>query len=249
MDRKTLTDWLDETLRTADISDQSLNGLQVEGRAEVSKLAVAVDACQATIDAAADAGAGMLLVHHGLFWGRCQTITGSHGRRIRSLLRQEVNLYASHLPLDAHPTLGNNAVLARLLRLQDRHAFGLYKGVEVGFGGSISATSPAQLAQRLRALLGSPPRLLAFGPDPIRRVALVSGGGASMLEQASDQGYDALITGEGPHSSYFQAEEGNLNAFYCGHYATETLGVKALASRIEEEFGLPWVFLDHPTGM
>ena len=249
MRRDTLVGIMDDLLQVPSIPDKSLNGLQVEGRDQVHRVAVAVDACQATIDAAIQANAHMLLVHHGLFWGRCQRAVGMHGNRLRALFQADLNLYAAHLPLDTHPVLGNNAELVRLLGITEPRPFGDYHGVDLGFAGQIEPVAPATLARRLAEALGVEPRLLPFGPDPIRRLAVVSGGGSSVLPEAIADGLDALVTGEGPHETYCPAEEGHIHVFFAGHYATETLGVRALARWLEREHGIPWVFLDHPTGL
>ncbi|MBT3223462.1 MAG: Nif3-like dinuclear metal center hexameric protein [Proteobacteria bacterium] len=249
MKRCDLVGWLDKTLCNGDFKEEAVNGLQVEGDDEVELLAIAVDACQATIDAAVAAGAQMLLVHHGLFWGRCEPLVGTHGKRVKKMMQNGLSLYASHLPLDAHPELGNNAELARLLSVHDRQPFGDYHGMTIGFAGSIAPLSPAELGQKLKAMFGAPPMILPFGPDPIERVALVSGGGWSLMEETRDSGFDALISGEGLHQCYLVAEDGGLNVFFAGHYATETLGVRAVARAVEGKFGLPWTFLSHPTQM
>ena len=249
MQRSELVRWLDETLCLKDFKEDAVNGLQVEGAGEIELLAVAVDACQATIDAAVKAGAQMLMVHHGLFWGKCEPLVGTHGKRVKTLMQKDLNLYACHLPLDAHPKLGNNAELSRLLSVRDRQPFGDYHGMTIGYAGRIAPLSPKELATKLEQMFGAPPQVLPFGPNPIERVALVSGGGWSLMEETRDRGFDALITGEGLHHCYVAAEDGGLSIFFAGHYATETLGVKAVAHALEAEFGLPWTFLEHPTQM
>ncbi len=247
--RSDLVDWLDEELDNVSFNDASLNGLQVEGRESVHRIGVAVDACQATIDAAVTEKVDMLLVHHGLFWGHCERVVGRMARRLKALLGAGINLYASHLPLDSHPQWGNNAQLARLLDLQDLEPFGRYKGREIGFVGNIAPMDAARVGAKLQAALDSPVRLWAFGPPLPHRIAVVSGGGASLLSEAVEKGLCGMVTGEAPHEAYSVAEEGALNTWLAGHYATETLGVKALAGAIRERWGIPWVFLDHPTGL
>jgi len=250
MKRDELIHWLDHILETSAYADASINGLQIEGDDDVQKIAVATDACQATIDAAVTAGAQLLIVHHGLFWGRCEVIKGSHGRRIRSAVLGGLNVYCSHLPLDAHPTMGNNARLAALLELRDPQPWGGDPARPIGMAGELSEPcSPTALARRIEALLGAPVQVLPFGPDPIRRVGIISGAAGSMVDQGMHDGFDAVITGEGRYGQFFLAEEGGISLFFAGHYATETLGVRALAQHIQDEHGLPWVFLDHPTGM
>ena len=211
---------------------------------------MATDACQATIDGAVAAGAQLLIVHHGLFWGQCEVIKGSHGKRVRAAILAGLNLYATHLPLDAHPKLGNNAWLARLLRLEERRPWGGDPARPIGVAGLLpEPTAPAALAGRLERLLNTQVRLMDYGPDPIRSVGIISGGAGSMVDRGLHDGLDAVITGEPRYGHFFLAEEGGINLLFAGHYATETLGVRGLGKFIEVEHGLPWVFLDHPTGL
>lgn len=242
--------YLDEYLRVAQIPDYSvaLNGLQVESSEEVERIAVAVDAAQATIQAAIEIGADLLLVHHGLFWDGNQPVTGRRYRRLRALLRADVALYSAHLPLDVHPEVGNNAALLRALGSDVEGRFGEYKGTPLGTWGSTDL-SRGELSRRLEEVLGGPVQLLAGGAERIRRVGVITGSGAGEWSAAVDAGVDALVTGEATHHNYFDAEEGGINIYLGGHYATETLGVKALARHVEAEFGIPWSFVDHPTGL
>jgi dinuclear metal center YbgI/SA1388 family protein len=242
--------YLDEYLRISEVADsaEALNGLQVDHDGEVTKIAAAVDACQATINGAADCGAEFLLVHHGLFWGGLEPLTGRHGRRIRQLMNAGIALYSAHIPLDLHPEIGNNAVLAKELGLTDREWFGDYKGEQLGVVGNLSVTLKDLLA-KIGEIAGSSPRVLAHGPGSVSRVGVISGGGGDMISQAREAGVDTFVTGEGKHHSYFDAEEWQMNVIYAGHYATETVGVKALAEHLSSKFHLPWKFLDHPTGM
>lgn len=246
-----LTRYLDDYLRVQDeVADppEALNGLQVANHGDVTRLAAAVDVCEATVRMAADQRADMLVVHHGLFWGGLRPLVGPAYRRVAGLIEHRIALYAAHLPLDRHPDVGNNAVLARLLGVAVRGAFGSYRGAPVGVWGELSEARAA-LAQRLAAALEATPRVLPFGPERVQRVGIVTGAGGSLIPQAAAAGLDTFITGEGPHWSFFDAEELGVNVFYAGHYATETVGVKALAEHVSRTFSLPWVFLDHPTGL
>jgi len=245
-----LTAYLDGYLRIRDVEDSrnALNGLQVENDGSVSRLAVAVDACQATIDRAVEGGADLLLVHHGLFWSGLEPVVGRHARRLRALLQHNLAVYSAHIPLDLHPEVGNNAVLARLLGIAAPSFFGDYLGQEIGVVGELPTTREV-LAARMGDLLGVQPHVLATGPRAVTRVAVISGGGGGMIADAARAGADTYVTGEGTHHTYFDAEELGVNVIYAGHYATETLGVRALAEHIERRFGLPWEFLDHPTGL
>lgn len=246
-----LVAYLDGYLRVHEVPDnpRALNGLQVDaGRDAIDRLAVAVDACQATIDGAAAAGAGMLIVHHGLFWSGPEAITGRHGRRIRRCLEAGLAVYSAHIPLDLHPDVGNNAVLARDLGLTSPSPFGTWEGVAIGVGGTTDLGRD-DFVRRVGQRLGVEPRLIPTGPDRVRKVAVVTGAASSLIKDARDAGYDTFLSGEGPHHSYFDAEEFGINVIYAGHYATETVGVQALARHLEERYQLPWTFIDHPTGL
>ncbi len=247
---KELTEYLDHYLRVAEVDDspEALNGLQVANAGQVTRLAVAVDACQATVDQAAKCGADFMVVHHGLFWGGLQPLTGRHGRRVRSLIEHGIALYGAHLPLDVHPEIGNNAVLARTLGVEDWEWFGDYRGQAIGVAGRL-AMDRGTLVAKIQDALGTTARLIATGPEVVQRVGVVTGAAGDMIAQARDAGCDTFITGEGPHHSYFDAEEWGLNVIYAGHYATETVGVKTLGEHLALRFGLPWEFLDHPTGL
>jgi len=245
-----LVGYLDGYLRTGEVGDDphALNGLQVENAGAVTHVAVAVDACQAVIDQAAERGADLLLVHHGLFWSGLEPLVGRAYRRAAALIRHGIALYSAHLPLDRHPEVGNNVVLARRLGMEVRGWFGEYLGAPIGTWGELDLPREA-LCSRLADVLGGPVRLIAGGPERVRRVGIITGSAGGMIAQARRADLDSFVTGEGKHSSYFDAEELGVNTFYAGHYATETLGVKALAEHIAERFQLPWSFIDHPTGM
>jgi dinuclear metal center YbgI/SA1388 family protein len=241
---------LDEYLRVREVPDApvALNGLQVANAGTVTRVAAAVDASAAAIAAAIAAGCDLLLVHHGLFWDGNVPVTGRRYRKLRSLLEHGVAVYAAHLPLDVHPAVGNNAVLARELGIELRGTFGEYRGIELGVWGECAITREA-LAARLDDLLGGRVKLIAGGPERIARIGVVTGGAGDMIGQAIAADLDAYVTGEGAHHTYFDAMEGGINVYYGGHYATETWGVRALARHLEERYGLPWQFIDQPTGL
>jgi dinuclear metal center YbgI/SA1388 family protein len=247
---KDVTAYLDEYLGIADVHDspQALNGLQVENTGKVTRVAVAVDVCRTTIDRAVEMAADFMVVHHGLFWGGLQPLVAQHGHRVRTLIKHDIALYSAHLPLDLHPEVGNNAVLARALGLDDIEPFGEYEGQTIGFSGTL-VVSRAEFAGRIRAVLGFDPKVIATGPETVNRVGIVSGGAGKLITQVAEAGLDTYVTGEGSHHTYFDAEEAGVNLIYAGHYATETVGVKALAHHMERRFGLPWEFIDHPTGL
>ena len=246
-----LVRYLDEYLHIQDEvadSPEALNGLQVANAGEVTHLAAAVDLCEATVRMAAEQRADCLIVHHGLFWGGLRPLVGPAYRRVAALVQGNIAVYAAHLPLDRHPEVGNNPVLARLLGVTLRGEFGSYHGAPVGVWGELHG-SRDDLGRTLAKVLGTPPRLLPFGPDRIQRVGVVTGAGGSLIPQAAAAGLDTYVTGEGQHWTFFDAEELKVNVFYAGHYATETVGVKALAEHVAAKFNLPWVYLDHPTGL
>jgi dinuclear metal center YbgI/SA1388 family protein len=245
-----LTAYLDTYLRVREVPDypSALNGLQVENGGEVTRIAVAVDAAQATIEAAVAERADLLLVHHGLFWDGNQPLTGRRFRRVKRLLDAGIAVYAAHLPLDVHPEVGNNAVLARALGMEPQGSFGDYQGYPLGVWGELELGREV-LAARLDELLGGRIKLVPGGPEWVRRVGVITGGAGSMIGAAREAGLDAFVTGEGAHHNFFDAEEGGINLFLAGHYATETWGVRALAEHLETRFGLPWSWIHHPTGL
>ena len=245
-----LTDYLDTYLRVCEVPDWSgaLNGLQVESPREVRRVACAVDASQAAIDRAVAWGADLLVVHHGLFWDGNRAVTGRRYRRLKAALDADLALYSAHLPLDVHPDVGNNAVLARELGIDVRGTFGEYKGMPVGVWGELDCTRD-ELRGRLATALGGRVHVVAGGPERIRRAGVITGGGADEIGAAAAAGLDAFVTGEARNHNFFDAEEGGINLYLGGHYATETWGVRALAAHLAERFGFEWTFLDHPTGL
>jgi dinuclear metal center YbgI/SA1388 family protein len=250
MELETLVSYLDGYLRISEIPDYpgALNGLQLTNGGSATRIAVAVDAAQATIDRAIAEGADFLLVHHGLFWDGNRPVTGRRYRRLKALMDAGVAVYSAHLPLDVHPDVGNNAVLARALGIAIQGPFGEYKGQPVGVWGLLDSTRE-EFGARLEEVLGGAVKLVPGGPERIRRVGVITGGAGSETASAREAGLDAFVTGEGAHHNFFDAEEGGVNLFLGGHYATEVWGVRALAAQLEAKFGLPWVFIDHPTGL
>jgi dinuclear metal center YbgI/SA1388 family protein len=253
MQLESLLQYLDAYLGVREHPDypNALNGLQVNCSGDVTRIAAAVDASEATIEAAAADGADLLLVHHGLFWGGLQPLAGRHFRKVRALLQHDIAVYAAHLPLDGHAEVGNSALLARALGIDLQGRFAPYQGAEIGWWGVLDeGIGAAQLPIRLREVLeGHDVHLIPGGPDLVERVGVVTGGGASFVEDAVALGLDALVTGEGSHHTHFDAMELGIHVLFGGHYATETFGVKALAGHLAERFGLEWTFLDLPTGL
>jgi dinuclear metal center YbgI/SA1388 family protein len=245
-----LVKYLNDLLRIADFPDSpnALNGLQVDNSGTVSRVAAAVDASEQTIRECARRGCDFLIVHHGLFWDGNLPATGPRYRKLSTLMSSNTALYGAHIPLDVHPELGNNAILASLIGVAVKGTFGEYKGVDLGVWGELKLTREA-LAARLDEALGVRIRMIPGGSEIVRRVAIVSGAAAGMMAEAEMHRMDALITGEGNHHTYAEAMERRLNLYYGGHYATEVWGVRALAEHIESKFGLPWEFIDVPTGL
>jgi dinuclear metal center YbgI/SA1388 family protein len=250
MRRGKLVAYLDDLLQVKAIEDRSNNGLQVEGVDDVRHLAFAVDASLAAFEGAREAGAQMLVVHHGLFWGEPIMVTGIHRRRLNVLLDAGIGLYAAHLPLDFHREFGNNAVLARWLGLEQVEDFGEYRGHAAGTMGHLAMPLPLEtFVTQVEQAVGRPPiRVWPFGPETVQRVGIVSGAGGSLIDQAAEANVDVYLTGELSHSVYHHSRELGLNVVYGGHYATETAGLRALADHLAERLDLETTFLDLPTG-
>jgi dinuclear metal center YbgI/SA1388 family protein len=225
-----------------------VNGLQVENRGRVTRIAAAVDASLATVRLAVAAGADLLLVHHGLFWSPSQPWTGPRYQLLRALLDHNLAVYSSHLPLDAHPRLGNNIGLCTALGWKRPRPFFVEKGRPIGLRATVNIPR-AELVRRLGKALSGPVHLLPGGPATCRRIGVVTGGAGAEVRKAAAEDVDTFITGEGPHWTFALAEELGINVLYGGHYATETFGVKALAAHLSRRYRVPWVFLDHPTGL
>ena len=231
--------------------DMSLNGLQVSRKTlEVHRVAFAVDACLQSFERAVAAGADLLVVHHGLFWGDPLAVVGDHRRRLQYLFDNDLALWASHLPLDAHPTLGNNAGLAAALGLLERQPFGEYRGNKIGFKGVLP--TPLKLDRICEILFNGREnvlQILPFGKMEVSTVGLVSGGATQEVSDAIAEGLDLYITGDANHIIHHQALEAGINVISGGHYATETWGVRILAAHLQKEVGVSTVFLDLPTGL
>ena len=251
-----LASHLDALLRIKDVPDYpgAFNGVQVEHSGPVTRCAVAVDASLRTIDGAIAAGANLLVVHHGLFWGGVQPLCGHVYRRFQRLLAHDIAVYSAHLPLDLHPTLGNNALLVAALGLNATEGFAQFRSIAVGLAGDTDVGTAA-LAQKLREITqpdgGTLTTVGVHAARRTRRWALCTGAGASSesLREAAAAGVDTLIVGEGPHHTAVEAPELGIAVLYAGHYATETLGVRAIGAELERTFGLPWSFIAAPTGL
>ncbi len=250
-----LSAYLDAILESPGFPDYpgALNGLQLDSRAPVRRVAAAVDFSGRTIDAALEAEANFLILHHGMFWGGAQCITGQVYERLQRLIANDIAVYASHLPLDAHPVLGNNARLARALHLEPTARFGTYGEASIGVAGEaeIATADLLERAALFARSFGGGARASWMSEGRVtRRWAIVTGAGAGSKEirDAQARGIDTLIVGEGPHHTTVEAADAGVVIIYAGHYATETLGVSALADAVHEHFGIPATFLLLPTG-
>ncbi|MDQ3742275.1 MAG: Nif3-like dinuclear metal center hexameric protein [Actinomycetota bacterium] len=240
---------LDALLRARDFDDYSPNGLQVPGPEEVRTVATGVTASVALFERAAAEDAQLVLVHHGLFWkGMPQHVDRAMYRRLRPLFLNDIALAAYHLPLDAHPEVGNNALLARALGCDSLEPFAEHSGQPIGMAGTFGGDgiSAEDLVARVREVTGRDPLHLAHGPARVRTIGVVSGGAASYLDDAIAAGHDAFLTGEPAERVLAQSREAGIHFLGAGHYATETFGVRALGDRLSERFGVRHVFLDDP---
>ncbi len=255
MNFQTFSDRLDDVLNTeryADI-DGSPNGMQVgDGDWSIERAAFAVDAAAATIDAAIDADADVLVTHHGLWWEGTERLTGPTLERVKRLVAAELGLYVSHLPLDGHPAYGNAAGVADCIALVDTAPFGEYHGEHIGRRGRFETPTDrdavvSTLVDELDTGEGTV-RVLPFGPDRIETVGIVTGDGTDWFEAAVAADLDAFITGEGAQWIYHEAREHGINVLCCGHYATETFGVRSLAALVAD-WDVSTTYIDHPTGI
>jgi len=231
--------------------DPSLNGIQVDrDEARIAKAAFAVDACMTSFRLAAEWGADVLCVHHGLFWGRELRVSGTHRERLKFLIAEDLALYAIHLPLDMHPEIGNIAGIAAALGLTEVVPFSSYKGFDIGVRGVLPR--PARVQDIEKKLFGPEPKtncVLPFGPEPVSSVGIVSGGAAYNVTDAIDKGLDLYITGDSSHSVYHLCQEAGINVIFGGHYRTEVWGIRLLAEKTAKETGIETRFFDVPTGL
>ena len=255
MTLKEFDNYINSFLRREDYSkDISLNGIQIQNSdpdcRQIKKIAFAVDACEASAKAAVEQGADLLFVHHGLFWGHCQTITGSFYKRIAAFIKNDLALCAYHIPLDANIPYGNNFGLAAKLGLVNCEQFGSWRGMILGIKGELpQELTIDQLSQKL---LGPdlPARAkLSFGKEKIKTIGIISGGASEDVADAVEEGLDCYITGEFAHEDYHFAKEMGINVIAAGHYQTETIGVNLIMQKVQSELGLECVFIDQPTGL
>ncbi len=249
---ESIVGFLDDLLEVRSHPDYptALNGLQVEGSDMVRRVATAVDTSEATITAAGETEADLLLVHHGAFWSGLRPVTGRRYRRLRALIRNDISLYSVHLPLDSHPEFGNCALLMRALGLEPRERFGTYEGAPLGWRSPTDGMVLDDLRERVSAAVGGGPvRVIAGAGADVGDVAVITGGGGSFIEQAAREGVTTLVTGEGAHHTFTDAHEFGVNVLYAGHYATETFGVRALGGELAARFDVSHTFVDVPSGL
>jgi dinuclear metal center YbgI/SA1388 family protein len=241
--RDEIVAFANDYLEVVSYPDYGPIGLQVAGGEEVAKIACGVSASRELFERAAAAGAQMVLVHHGLFWEKDSRVVDPALReRLRALFDADLSLVAYHLALDAHPEVGNNALLAGELGVERERRF-----TEWGYGGALGEPLPiSDLAERVQEKLARMPLVFSYGPEEIAQVAILTGGAARYVGQAAAEGYDCYVTGEADEPTKHAAKEAGIHFVAGGHYATETLGVRALAAKLAEEFGVEWEFVDLP---
>lgn len=246
-----IENYLDSELRLAELPDYSAahNGLQLSNHGSVTKIASAVDASLPVIRKAINEGADMLIVHHGLFWQGVQKLVGAQYDKFAEAIQANLAIYSAHIPLDVHPSLGNNALLAKAIGMDNTICYHDWKGIKLGLRQKMPIAFE-EMIQRVELALGQEVHFCRGRKEPsVGVVGVITGGAGSEIAAMAQQGVDTFITGEGPHWSYPLAEELGVNLIYGGHYATETFGVKALAERVSEKWGIAQVFIDHPTGL
>ncbi len=243
---RSIESFLDKELRVSEIRDSSNNGVQVDNSGRITKVACGVDASLDFFEAAKAAKANLLIVHHGISWkDSLKKITRLNYKRVKYLMDNDMALYASHLPLDLHPKLGNNALIAKMLGLKSVKPFGLYEGSCIGsIGNATSGTKYAAFVKKAEKAFGRKLLEMKFGPDTVRKVAVVSGGGCGLLEDAEEAGADMFVSGEPTLAGRNFACDAGMNALFGGHYVTEKYGAEALGKLVKRKFGLPFVFID-----
>lgn len=240
--------FLDKILRVKDIEDDSNNGLQLANQGSIKKIGFAVSASMDVFELAKKSKCHMIVVHHGISWkDSLKYITDVNYKRISFLIKNNIALYACHLPLDKHPKLGNNIQLCKLFGLKKVKEFGEYNKFMIGFIGNLKKEMfLREFVKLVEDKLKTTCNVLDFGKNKVKSIAIISGGGARMVEQAAKQKADVYLTGEPHLFAYDLAKELKINLVYAGHYATETFGVKALAKLLKKRFGVKTVFLDTP---
>lgn len=250
MNRHELVSYLDDYLQIGEIKDYGPQGLQVEtANEQIERIALAVDVAPEIIDTAVAWQADMLLVHHGILWRTVERIAGPLGQRVRRMMHHGLNLYAAHLPLDAHPEVGNNAILAQRFGLQHIEWWFAPMGTNLAVRGVVEPLPLETFVSHVNEQLQTEAWVLPYGPSRVHRVGILSGAGAGEVGLAKELGIDTFLTGETSHAQFYAASDYGLNVIFAGHYATETVGVQALGAHLAEKFGVEVQFFDFPTRM
>lgn len=250
--RRELVEFLNSLFEIENFKDSSLNGLQIEGNDEISGIALGVDACSQLIENSLVNNMNFIIVHHGFFWGNQFPITGIWKNRLKLLINNDISLYACHLPMDANSLHGHNFEMCEKLGLKNIEPFGHYKGIPIGFMGSLEKPLlKSQLKEFLNKNLNTKCKILDFGNNEIKNIGIVSGGAASetILNEAINQNLDLFITGETEHSTFHIIKELGINVAFAGHYETEKFSLLKLEKLLKEKFNLPTQFFYIPTGM
>ncbi|MFP4380318.1 MAG: Nif3-like dinuclear metal center hexameric protein [Candidatus Sumerlaeia bacterium] len=243
--RDEIIQYLDAYMNAAEFTDYLPVGLLVEGRTTVHKVAAAVSASREIFEQAAEWGADMLLVHHGIFWdGESPVLKGFKKDRVKMLLDSEITLIGYHLPLDAHPEVGNNILFAQAMGWKNIEAFGSYKGKKIGFKGECDRQGIQEFVKDAQAFYGTEPTAFLDGPAEIRSAAVISGGAWDHIQEAAEEGIDCFVTGNSDEPVYNMAREMKIHFLAFGHYATERVGIRKLAEHIGEKFQLTTRFFD-----
>lgn len=245
---KDIVAYCDQRVRNSEIKDfdGAFNGLQVENRGEVTKIGAAVDAGLRPFEAAIAQKVDFLICHHGLFWSPPLPLTGINYRKVKAAIDGNLAVFGAHLPLDAHPEIGNNALLARALGLEQIGTFLPYEGNDIATIASAPAGGRTELSSNLKKLFPASYRSIEYGSKQPEKICILTGSGQSALPKLRAQGIDTLVTGELRQHHFNMAQELELNLYPCGHYATEVFGVKALAAEVAETFGIEWTFIEQP---
>ena len=245
-----IVEFLETELRTKEVRDYpgAMNGLQLENDGSVSRIVSAVDASLAVVTEAARVPGTLLLVHHGMFWQGAKPIVGAFYKKIGSAVAANLAIYSSHLPLDMHPTLGNNVLLAEAIGLSSIRPILMKDGWATGMAGEWAGTL-ADLGESVSSVVRRDVRICAGGPEKVGTVAIITGGAGSEVSKIADLNIDTFVTGEGPHWSFIESEERCMNIIYAGHYATETFGVRRLGQDVARNFGLEFEFVERDGGL
>jgi dinuclear metal center YbgI/SA1388 family protein len=245
-----IVSYADDFLRIREVGDweNALNGVQIENSGQVTRLGTAVDVSTRVLTEAAKRNVDLLIVHHGLFWPGLQPVKSALRQQLQLAFENNIALYSAHLPLDIHSKIGNNAELIAALGLKSAQPFLEEKGQPVGLKARASMPRN-ELIRKLRKALGGPVKVFGFGPRQTHTIGVVTGGAGSEIYRVAQENIDTFITGEAPHWAAVAAEELGMNLLLGGHYATEVFGVKALAAHLSKRFGIPWEFIDCPTGL